>query len=348
MERVIKCSEAIREAIDQEMAVDERVIVLGQGIDDAKGMWGTTLGLQEKYGSERVFDTPLAEDGITGVAIGAALAGLRPIQTHIRMDFLILAMNQLVNIAAKSRYMYGGSVKVPLVVRAVIGRSWGQGAQHSQALHAWFAHIPGIKVVMPATAYDAKGCLIQAIRDDNPVLFVEHRMVHQAQSHVPPESYTVPLGRARILAKGEQLTLVATGHMVMESMRAAAALEKIGISIEVIDPVTISPLDMETILASMQKTRRLLVVDNAWLNCGFSAEVLARAAEHFQGQSGIQYGRLGFAAVTCPTTKVLEREFYPDVPRIAAKAAEMIAPGRSLPDLRLEEAPEITQFRGPF
>ena len=348
MERVIKCSEAIREAIDQEMAVDERVILLGQGIDDAKGMWGTTLGLQEKYGSERVFDTPLAEDGMTGVAIGAALAGLRPIQTHIRMDFLILAMNQLVNIAAKSHYMYGGRVKVPLVVRAVIGRSWGQGAQHSQALHAWFAHVPGIKVVMPATAYDAKGCLIQAIRDDNPVLFIEHRMVHQAQSHVPPEPYTVPLGKARILKAGQQLTLVATSHMAMESMRAATALEKAGLSIEVIDPVTISPLDIETILASVEKTGRLLVVDNAWLNCGFSAELLARAGEHFQGKSPVKLGRMGFAPVTCPTTKILERAFYPDVPRIAARAAEMIAPGQALPELALGEAPEITQFKGPF
>lgn len=348
MERIIKCSEAIREAIDQEMAADERVILLGQGIDDAKGMWGTTLGLQEKYGDRRVFDTPLAEDGMTGMAIGAALAGLRPIQTHIRMDFLVLAMNQLVNIAAKSRYMYGGSVKVPLVVRAVIGRSWGQGAQHSQALHSWFAHVPGIKVVMPATAHDAKGCLIQSIRDDNPVLFIEHRMVHQAQSHVPLESYTVPLGCARVLAGGTQLTIVATSHMVMESMRAAAVLESCGLSVEVIDPVTISPLDIETILSSVEKTRRLLVVDNAWLSCGFSAEVIARVVEHFQDAKGIQVGRMGFAPVTCPTTKVLERAFYPDVSGIAIKAAGMISPKKILPDGLWQEAPEVVQFRGPF
>jgi pyruvate/2-oxoglutarate/acetoin dehydrogenase E1 component len=348
MERIIRCGDAIREAIDQEMEIDERVIVMGQGIDDAKGMWGTTMGLQKKYGAERVFDTPLAEDGMTGVAIGAALAGLRPIHTHIRMDFLILAMNQLVNIAAKSRYMYGGSVKVPLVVRAVIGRSWGQGAQHSQALHSWFAHIPGIKVVMPATAYDAKGCLIQAIRDDNPVLFIEHRMVHLAQSHVPPESYTVPLGKARVLKPGAQLTILATGHMVMESMRAADLLEKTGLSVEVIDPVTISPLDTETIFASVEKTGRLLVVDNAWLNCGFSSEVIARAAEHFQGRKEIKLGRMGFAPVTCPTTKVLESEFYPDVRRIANRAADMIEPGKPAPIGPQQEAPEITQFKGPF
>jgi pyruvate/2-oxoglutarate/acetoin dehydrogenase E1 component len=347
MERIITCGEAIREAIDQEMALDERVIVLGQGIDDAKGMWGTTLRLQNKYGHDRVFDTPLAEDGMTGVAIGAALAGLRPIHTHIRMDFLVLAMNQLVNIAAKARYMYGGSVKVPLVVRAVIGRSWGQGAQHSQALHSWFAHIPGIKVVMPATAYDAKGCLIEAIRDDNPVLFIEHRMVHVAQSHVPIESYTVPLGQARVLAAGEQLTLVATGHMVMESMRARALLEAAGYSVEVIDPVTISPLDTATIFASIEKTGRLFVVDNAWLNCGFSAELIARAAEHFQGRP-VQFARLGFAPVTCPTTKVLENEFYPDVRRIGNQAAEMIAPGRPAPIGPQQEAPEIKRFKGPF
>src|SRR5580692_2962644 len=178
MERIITCGEAIREAIDQEMALDERVIVLGQGIDDAKGMWGTTLRLQGKYGHDRVFDTPLAEDGMTGIAIGAALAGLRPIHVHIRMDFLLLTMNQLVNIAAKSRYMFGGQVSVPIVVRSVIGKSWGQGAQHSQGLHSLFMHIPGLKVVAPSTPYDAKGALIASIRDNNPVMFVEHRMLH--------------------------------------------------------------------------------------------------------------------------------------------------------------------------
>jgi pyruvate dehydrogenase E1 component beta subunit len=348
MERVITCSEAIREAIDQEMARDENVIILGQGITDAKGTWGTTIHLQSKYGSDRVFDTPLAEEGMTGVAIGAALAGLRPIHVHIRMDFLLLAMNQLINIAAKARYMYGGTVKVPLVVRAVIGRSWGQGAQHSQALHSVLAHIPGLKVVMPATAYDAKGCLTAAIRDDNPVVFVEHRMVHMAKSHVPQEPYTVPLGRARVLAAGDQATVVATSHMAMEAMRARSLLEQMGLSIEVIDPVTISPLDMKTILESVGKTRRLLVVDNGWLNCGISAEVLAQAAEHFQDQTPIRVGRLGFAPVTCPTTKILEREFYPDARRIAAKAAELIDPKRSFSLPAEIEAPEIREFKGPF
>src|SRR6266705_3223572 len=175
MKRELSYVEAVREATDQEMARDPSVIVFGLDVDDPKGIQGTTKGLLEKYGSERVFGTPLSEDAMTGTAIGMALAGLRPIHVHIRMDFLMLAMNQLINVAAKSRYMYGGRVSVPLVVRAMIGKSWGQGAQHSQALHSFFMHVPGIRVVEPTTPYDAKGCLIAAVRDDNPVMYVEHR-----------------------------------------------------------------------------------------------------------------------------------------------------------------------------
>ncbi|MBM3301099.1 MAG: alpha-ketoacid dehydrogenase subunit beta, partial [Deltaproteobacteria bacterium] len=277
MQRTLTYAEAIHEAIEQEMARDPSVIVMGLGVDDPKGIYGTTLGLVKKFGPERVFDTPLSEDAMTGVAIGMSLAGLRPIHVHQRMDFLLLAMNQLINIAAKSRYMYGGTVSVPIVVRSIIGRSWGQGAQHSQALHAFFMHVPGLKVVAPTTPYDAKGCLIQSIRDDNPVMFIEHRMLHKYQKgYVPEERYTVPFGRAWVLAEGDDITLVGISHMVVECLRAQRYLEEVRISAEVIDPISLSPLDMDTIAESVRKTGKLLVVDNAWTTCGASAEIFAR------------------------------------------------------------------------
>src|SRR5258708_11690734 len=197
MNRELSYVEAVREATDQEMARDPSVIVFGLDVDDPKAIQGTTRGLLEKYGSERVFGTPLSEDAMTGVAIGAAIAGLRPVHVHIRMDFLMLCMNQLVNMAAKSRYMYGGTVSVPLVVRGIIGKSWGQGAQHSQGLHAMFMHVPGLKVVAPSNPYDAKGFLLAAIRDDNPVIFVEHRLLYYTDAFVPEEPFEVLFGKAR-------------------------------------------------------------------------------------------------------------------------------------------------------
>ena len=185
------------------MARDPKVFVMGQGVDDARGMFGTTLGLHKEFGAERSFDVPLAEDAMTGIGIGAALMGMRPIQVHQRMDFVLLCMNQLVNMAAKMSYMFSGAHRVPLVVRAIIGRSWGQGAQHSQAFHSYFMHIPGLRVVAPTTPHDAKGCLIAAIRDDNPVIMIEHRMLHNVRGVVPEESYEIPYGKARIAEPGQ-------------------------------------------------------------------------------------------------------------------------------------------------
>ncbi|HLI47203.1 MAG TPA: transketolase C-terminal domain-containing protein [Chthonomonas sp.] len=348
MERLLTCAEAIREATEQEMARDPRVLVLGQGVDDFRGIYGTTKGLAQTFGADRVFDTPLAEDGMTGVAIGAALAGMRPIHVHIRMDFLLLCMNQLINIAAKSSYMFGGSLHVPLVVRSVIGRSWGQGAQHSQGLHALFMHIPGLKVVAPSTPYDAKGLLIEAIRDDNPVIFVEHRMVHALKGHVPEESYTVPFGRARILEEGDDITLVGISHMVVECLRAARCLTQIGLRAEVIDPVSLSPLDAETIVKSVRKTGKLLVVDTGWTSCGAGAEIVTQVAERLQGVQDFRFARMGYQPVPCPTTPVLEELFYPNPQTIAATAARLVR-GEAhdwMPEKI--EAPELVQFKGPF
>src|SRR6516225_9436086 len=219
--------EAIREATDQEMARDPAVVLFGLDVDDPKAIQGTVRGLLDKYGPERVFGTPLSEDAMTGAAIGMAIAGLRPIHVHIRMDFLMLAMNQLVNVAAKSRYMYGGRVAVPLVVRAMIGKSWGQGAQHSQGLHSFFMHVPGLKVVAPSTPHDAKGCLIAAIGDDNPVLYVEHRLLHYQSGPVPAEAYEVAPGQARVTREGDDVTLVGISSMQTECLGAARFLEAV-------------------------------------------------------------------------------------------------------------------------
>jgi acetoin:2,6-dichlorophenolindophenol oxidoreductase subunit beta len=348
MERILSYAQAIHEATEQEMERDPSVIVMGIGVDDFKGTYGTTLGLKEKFGAARVFDTPLSEEGMTGIAVGAALGGLRPIHVHIRMDFLMLAMNQIVNLAAKMRYMYGGTVSVPLVIRAIIGKSWGQGAQHSQAFQSFFMHVPGLRVVAPSTPYDAKGCLIQSIRDDNPVMFIEHRTLHFEKGPVPEASYTVPFGRAKILAPGKDITLVGISWMAVECMRARNLLQKNGIEAEVIDPVSLSPLDMETILESARRTHYLLVVDTGWTSCGTSAEILARVAESPVAPEIRKMRRLGFEPVTCPTAKSLENLFYPDTGKIARTVCDMLEkkspPRRSAP----QKAGGPALFKGPF
>ena len=348
MERILSYVEAVREATDIEMARDPSVVVFGLDVDDHKAIQGTTRGLLDKYGSARVFGTPLSEDAMTGVAIGMALAGARPVHVHIRMDFMMLAMNQLVNVAAKSRYMYGGSVGVPLVVRAMIGRSWGQGAQHSQGLYSFFMHVPGLKVVAPTTPFDAKGCLAHAIRDDDPVIFIEQRLLHFLRGPVPEGEYTVAPGRARVAVEGDDVTLVGVSHMQLECLRAERYLRDVGVRAEVIDPIWLSPLDVDTIAESVRKTGRLCVVDNDWLACGASAEIITRVIERLQGERDVRVHRMGFAPVTCPPTPSLESLFYPNGRTIAAAAYAMVrgAEPAWLPDERADLR-EI-EFKGPF
>jgi pyruvate/2-oxoglutarate/acetoin dehydrogenase E1 component len=348
VERTLSYVDAIREATDQEMARDPSVVVFGLDVDDPKAIQGTTRGLLEKYGSGRVFGTPLSEDAMTGAAIGMALAGLRPIHVHIRMDFLMLAMNQLINVAAKSRYMFAGKVSIPLVVRSMIGKSWGQGAQHSQGLYSFFMHVPGLQVVAPTTPYDAKGSLIAAIRDDNPVIYVEHRILHFQKGPVPASTYTVEPGRARITAVGQDVTLVGISQMQSECHKARLYLEEIGIQAEVIDPIWLSPLDINTIAKSVEKTGRLLVVDNGWVSCGAAAEIVAQVAERLQEHRTFRLRRMGFAPVTCPTAPNLERLYYPDGRTIAAAARDLVEETRTgwMP----RERPELNSFafKGPF
>ncbi len=349
-QRLVTYVDALREGLAQEMQRDPRVMVFGLDVDDHKAIQGSTRGLLETFGPERVFGTPLSEDAMTGVAIGAAMAGMRPVHVHIRMDFLMLCMNQLVNIAAKSRYMYDGQVKVPLVVRSMIGKSWGQGAQHSQGLHAMFMHVPGLKVVAPSNAFDAKGCLIHAIRDDNPVIFVEHRLLYFTDAYVPEESFEVAFGKARLCTRGDDITIVGISNMLVESLRAHELLADVGIRAEVIDPISLVPLDIDSISQSAQRTGRLLVVDNAWTNCGASAEIVARVVERVRNGKPIQVRRMGYAPTTCPTTPVLEREFYPDPAKIAQTAHAMVRPGDAdwKPAAKASELAYQVKFRGPF
>lgn len=347
-ERTLSYAEAIREATEQEMARDPSVLVFGLDVDDPKAILGTTRGLVERFGPERVFGTPLSEDAMTGAAVGMALAGLRPIHVNIRMDFLLLSMNQLVNMAAKTHYMFGGEESVPMVVRSIIGKSWGQGAQHSQALHALFMHVPGLKVVAPATPYDAKGCLIAAVRDDNPVMFVEHRILYYHRGPVPESAYSVAPGRARITVPGGDVTLVGVSYMQSECLRAQRYLETVGISAEVIDPIWLSPLDIDTIAASARRTGRLLVVDNGWTTCGAAAEIVAAVSEQLQGSVPLRVARAGFAPVPCPTTPSLEEHFYPNARSIAARALDLVrgTPQGWLPPERAEF--RDVEFKGPF
>lgn len=347
-DRVLTYAQALLEATEQEMQRDPSVIVLGIGVDDFKGTYGTTLGLKEKFGPDRVFDTPLSEEGLTGIAVGAALGGLRPIHVHIRVDFLMLAMNQIVNLAAKMRYMYGGAVSVPLVIRAIIGKSWGQGAQHSQGLHSFFMHVPGLRVVAPTTPYDAKGCLIQSIRDPNPVMFIEHRLLHFQKGAVPKNDYTVPFGKARILALGRDVTLVGISWMAVECLRAKEILQKEGIDAEVIDPVSLSPLDMETIQTSACKTGRVLVVDTAWTACGASAEILACLAESPRASEIKVLRRMGYAPVTCPTTKTLENSFYPDAQKISESVHAILERKPKKESALSSTVHAEASFKGPF
>ncbi len=350
--RELKYFQAVNEAIDQCMAKDPKVYIMGLGVPDPKGIFGTTLGLQTKYGAQRVMDMPLSENGMTGVAIGSALAGMRPIMTHQRIDFALLSMEQIVNQAAKWHYMFGGKMQVPLVIRMIIGRGWGQGPQHSQSLHSWFAHIPGLKVVMPTTPYDAKGLLIAAVEDNNPVIYIEHRWLHNISGHVPEDIYSVPLGQSKVMREGDDLTIVATSYMTLEAIRAAKMLADDGVKPEVIDIRTLRPLDEQLILRSVQKTGRLIVADTGWKTLGFGAEIVARVTEEAFGDLRCPPKRIALPDCPTPTTMALANFYYPRAVHIVAAAMEMLgmsADGRSsgLTTSVPLDIPDIS-FTGPF
>lgn len=303
--------EAILEATAQMLEADKSVFVMGEGVDDASGVFGTTKGLTDRFGKDRVMDTPLAENGLTGIAVGAAIAGMHPIFVHMRVDFTPLTMDQIINHASKWHYMFGGKLSCPLVIRSIIGRGWGSAAQHSQSLQALFTHIPGLKVVMPATPYDAKGLLRASVYDGNPVIIIEHRWLYEHMGHVPEEPYTVPIGKAIIRKPGKDVTVVATSHMVYESMLASDILKSEGIEAEVIDLRTLKPLDMPLIIESVKKTGKLVIADTGWKEGGIGAEVIARVTEEAFDYLKAPPQRVSLPDAPTPASSVLEKAYYP-------------------------------------
>ena len=291
---------AIREAMQQEMERDPAVFVYGIGVPTNDRIFGSTMGLQEQFGNDRVFDTPLSEDAMTGFGLGAAINGLRPVHVHIRVDFLILAMNQIVNMLSTYNYSTGGRMKVPMVIRAIVGRGWGQGYQHSKSLHSTFAHIPGLKVILPTTPNDAKGLLTAAIREDNPVLMLEHRWLYWGVEDVPEAPFVTPIGKSSVLRQGKDITVVATSWMNIEALKAAEILQREGVSVEIIDPRTVAPFDDTLAIESTRKTGHCIVADNDWIDCGFGAEVAARVSEKCFGELKSPVQRIGFASTPCP------------------------------------------------
>ncbi len=319
----LKMIRAICEALDEELRRDQRVCLFGQDVGDFGGVFGTSARLQKKHGSLRVFDTPLSEAAILGTAVGAAMSGLRPVAEIMYMDFLTVGIDPLVNQAAKLRYMSGGQLTLPMVVFTQCGAGTSEAAQHSQCLEAWFAHVPGLKVVMPATVYDAKGLLKAAIRDDNPVIYIWHKLLYDLKGEVPEEEYIVPLGEAAIRREGADLTVVATSLMVHRALAAAKALSD-EISIELIDPRTVAPLDIETILASVKKTGRLLVVHEANTRFGIGAEIVRQVAEKAFDRLRCAPVVLGGAAAPTPFARVLENACVPQEQDIIAAARKML------------------------
>ncbi len=344
--KVMQFREALALAQAEAMRENPAVFVYGLDVPDHKSIFGSTKGLVEEFGPKRVFGTPLSEDAMTGIALGAALNGMRPIHVHIRVDFLLLGMNQIANMISTIRYMSGGTVKVPIVFRAVIGRGWGQGPQHSKTLHSFFAHIPGIKVAMPTTCQDAYSMLKAAINDDDPVVFIEHRWLYDIVGEVDT-SKTEKLGEAIVRRPGKDLTIASTSWMTVEALKAADILAKSGVQAEVVDVRSIYPLDQKTILDSVKKTGRLLVADYDWVYCGFGSELAAIASHECFGQLRGPVERLGFEHVPCPTTRPLENQFYPSAEKIIRVAEKMLqkAP-RDLSDENFYSYEN--KFKGPF
>jgi acetoin:2,6-dichlorophenolindophenol oxidoreductase subunit beta len=347
MKRTISYRQALNEAMREEMRRDAGVFVYGIDVADHKRIFGSSDSLVEEFGESRCFSTPLSEDSMTGFGLGAALNGMRPVHVHMRVDFMLLAMNQLTNMIASYSYGSSGRQKVPIVVRAIIGRGWGQSWQHSKTMHSCFAHIPGLKVVMPARPQDAKGMLIAAIRDDNPVVFIEHRWLYDVMGEVEDTIDPEPLEGAHLIQEGTDVTIAAVSWMNVEAIKASEILGKQGIKPEIVDIRCISPFDSETLIRSVSKTGRLIVADYDWLHCGFSAEVAATVYEHCGHMLKSPIKRLGFAEAHCPCTRPLENAFYPNAIDIIRSVEKML--DHTEIDLQGEEFFSYEKkFKGPF
>jgi 2-oxoisovalerate dehydrogenase E1 component len=350
--------QAIREATMQAMDGDPAVFVMGEGVNDPKGVFGTTLGLRARFGESRVLEMPVSESGFTGAAIGAALLGRRPVVVHQRVEFALLAFEQLANNAAKLHYVSSGKHRVPLVVRLVVGRGWGQGPAHSQSLETLFSYLPGLKVVMPATPADCKGLLLGAIADDNPVIFIEHRWIHHARGQVPVAPVALPLDGPRRVRAGDAVTVVASSYMTLEALQAAEALGRRGCAVDLFDLRVASPLDVDEICASVERTGRLLTVDTGFVRLGLGAEIAARVTERCFARMRAAPVRVGLADHPTPSARSLAAVYYPRASHIAEAAArlcglhavEVAAVSAELTELLNQVPLDVPHpsFRGPF
>jgi pyruvate dehydrogenase E1 component beta subunit len=323
--RELDYGSAINEAFTQLLERDETVLLIGQGLYSPWYVGSSMVALEKRFGTARVIDTPVSENGVTGIAIGAAMVGMHPVVIHPRMDFMVLATDQILNQAAKAHYMFGGATNVPMVVRGIINRGGEQAAQHSQALQSYYMHIPGLKVVMPSTAYDAKGLLIASVYDGNPVIYIDDRWLYSQRDPVPEQFYTVPIGKGVVRRKGKDATVVATSYMCVEALSAAHELAENGIEVEVIDPRTLKPLDEELIYQSVSKTGRLVIADAAWRSCGAAAEISALVAEHCFGDLRAPIQRVTLVDAPAPASSPLEKVYYPwaaDVARAVRKTID--------------------------
>ena len=322
--KILSFADAINDALRISMSKNKKILLIGLGVNDPKSIFGTTKNLNSKILKNQVYDMPTAENSMMGIGIGLAIRGFRPIISHQRVEFSLLAMEQIINQAAKWSYMFAGTMKVPLVIRLIIGKVWGQGPQHSQSLESIFAHIPGLKVICPSNAYDAKGLLISSIEDNNPVIFFEHRWLHHTKSFVPKKNYKIPLGKAKILTKGKSLTIVSSSLMTNEILSLKSILNKNKIFPEIIDLRSLRPLDKRPIIKSVKKTKRLLVLDNGWTKYGISAEIISSVLESIKIKLLEPPLRLGLNDSPIPSSRSLAKYSYLDKIKILNSIAKIM------------------------
>lgn len=352
--KTLKFYEAIHDATEQCMEEDPQVFVIGLGVTDPKGIFGTTLGLEKKFGQNRAFDMPLSENAMTGIVTGAAIAGMKPILVHQRLDFAILSLDQLINNSAKWHFMFNGQNSVPMVVRLIIGRGWGQGPQHSQSLHSYFAHIPGLKVLAPAFPQDAKNMLVAAVKDPNPVVLLEHRWLYNTFGSVTETTdLSDDVFKAKKIVEGSDVTIVASSHMTLEALRAAKRLMKKGISAEVIDLRSMNPIDYETIELSVKKTGKLLVLDGDWKTNGLAGEIIAHISEYCFRDLQVPPSRITYPDHYVPTSWKMAQDYYPSIHTICKAVCKLLGIDfeRELfhedSDPELKDVPDPA-FMGPF
>ena len=352
--RELTVSQSIKEALITAMRKDSKVLLLGLGVDDPKGIFGTTKGIDKLFkNKKRVFDFPTAENAMTGIAIGSSLLGLKPIITHQRVEFSLLSIEQIINQAAKWFFMNGGQKSVPLVIRLIIGRGWGQGPQHSQSLESIFAHIPGLKVISLSTPFNAKGLLLSSIEDPNPVIVFEHRWLHDIKGNVPKKNYRIPLGKANVIRKGSDITLISSSYMVVECIRAANLLKSYSIKAEVVDIQCLRPLDLKTILKSLKKTKKGIIVDNGGMNYGVSSEIIAKLYESFTFNEikKILIKRIGISDNPIPSTRELAKYCYPNyfsIVNLSQKILKRKFKGLEKLENKLPSDQPNKGFSGPF